>query len=301
MSQVHLGALRLPAEVIAAAGSLGYGAGPLPAAAGEPEDAAAPDTLGAAITSGISWRSRAGRAPRLTETAAGVVYTPGRAALGVDVALLRYARLWASAPYPVIVNLKGATAGDFALAAGELEGVPGIRALELDLTAPDDETGVPFGFDPLALRRIVGDVRRVCDLPVLVKLPAHAPDMDATLQGAAAARVSAATLAAGLPAVGGWSGRGRRRQYPEGAGQDETAEQSVSEGGRLVGPATFPVILELVAGLAPGAPLPIVACGGVVGPAQASAYLRAGAVAVQVGSAHLASPRAAADLQRALR
>ena len=86
----------------------------------------------------------------------------------------------------------------------------------------------------------------------------------------------------------GWSaGRGRpsRRGSP---------------GGRLVGPATFPVVLALIARLARAAPLPLIACGGVNGANAARAYLAAGAAAVQVGSAHLAQPDAAEVICAAL-
>lgn len=288
MSQVLLGALRLPAEVIAAAGSLGFSIGMLPATNGDPAAAAA---LGAVITSGVTWRTRSGTTPRLVETPAGAVYTPGTATVGVDLALRRHARLWAAAPYAVIVNLHGAGAADFPLAAGELEGLLGVVALELDLATPDGETGQPFAFDLTTVRRIVNDVRRVCDLPLLLKLPAETPHLSETLRGAATLRVSAVTLGAGLPAA-----VPAPAEWPR---SRDGVRDSFTRG-RLVGPATFPVLLELVARVAPDAPLPIVACGGIVGPVQARAYLRAGAAAVQVGSAHLANPRAAAEIQRGL-
>lgn len=291
MSRVLLEALRLPAEVMAAAGSLGFSVGLPPATYGDPAAAAAAVTLGAVITSGVTWRTRSGTAPRIVETPAGAVYTPGTATLGVDVALRRQARSWAAAPYAVIVNLHGAGAADFPLAAGELEGLPGVVALELDLVAPDGETGRPFAYDLTTVRRIVNDVRHVCDLPLLLKLPAETPDLAATLRGLATLRVSAVTLAAGLPAAA---------PAPDEWPQSRDGTRDGLARGRLVGPATFPALLELVARVAPDAPLPIIACGGVVGPAQARAYLRAGAAAVQVGSAHLANPRAAADIQSGL-
>jgi dihydroorotate dehydrogenase (NAD+) catalytic subunit len=67
-----------------------------------------------------------------------------------------------------------------------------------------------------------------------------------------------------------------------------------------VGPATFPVVLALIARLAGQSPLPLIACGGVARVEAARAYLAAGAAAVQVGSAHLAQPDAAEVICAAL-
>ncbi len=292
---VSLGALRLPGAVLAAAGALGFGAVAVAVAGGEGEGGggASPAAASAgppvaavtavtAVTAGITWRSHGGRPPRLLETPAGAVYLPGSAGLGVDRALSRYARLWAVRAAPLLVSVRGGASAEYALVAAELEGVPGVAALELDATAPDGASGAPIGHDPVALRRLLAEVRRTCDLPLLVKLPADLPDAAAALRAAAAGGAVAATLTGGLAAV---------------AGPDEGESPAP---GWLVGPATFPAVLHLVTRLARGAPLPLIACGGVAGVEQARAYLRAGAAAVQVGSAHLADPQAASTISAAL-
>jgi dihydroorotate dehydrogenase (NAD+) catalytic subunit len=288
---VAIGALRLPGPVLAAAGALGYGVAPVPGGSGEGGPTAP------AVTAGITWRTRGGLPPRVVETPAGAVYSPGTAALGVGLALQRYARQWAARAAPVVVSLGGAAPEEYALAAGEIEGVAGVAALELDLTATDGERGLPFAHDPAEVRRILAGVRRACDLPLLIKLPADLPDPDAVLHAGAAGGAAGATIGAGLPAA-----------VPAPAPQPPAGPTAAGAGlaggaavrGRLVGPATFPVVLDLVARLAPGSPLPVIACGGVAGPDQARAYLRAGAAAVQVGSAHLADPRAADEILRSL-
>ena len=284
---VALGALRLPGAVLAAAGALGFGAVAVAGGGGGGGGGASPAAASAgppvaAVTAGITWRSHGGRPPRLLETPAGAVYLPGSAGLGVDRALSRYARLWAARPAPLVVSVRGGAAAEYALVAAELEGVPGVAALELDATAPDGASGAPLGHDPVALRRLLAEVRRTCDLPLLVKLPADLPDAAAALRAAAAGGAVAATLTGGLAAV---------------AGPDEGEAPAP---GWLVGPATFPAVLHLVTRLARGAPLPLIACGGVAGVEQARAYLRAGAAAVQVGSAHLADPQAASTISAAL-
>jgi hypothetical protein len=146
------------------------------------------------VTAGVSWRTRRGGPPALAETAAGLLYAPGTATLGVDAVLRRYARQWAASAVPVVVNLRADAPEEFALAAAELERTGGVVALELDLVPAGGDGAPPLGHDPGVVRRILVDVRRVCGLPVLVKLPADAPDPAAVLRGAAGGGAAGATL-----------------------------------------------------------------------------------------------------------
>ena len=134
----------------------------------------------AAVTSGIAWRTRGGTPPRLVEAAAGAVYAPGTATLGAADAVRRFGRAWATRQGPVIVNLRGTAAGELPLAAAEFQGLAGVVALELDLTAPDDYESA--GPAPQAVRQILHEVRLVNDLPLLVKLPIDLPDPWETLR-----------------------------------------------------------------------------------------------------------------------
>ncbi|HEY7293634.1 MAG TPA: hypothetical protein VH916_01280 [Dehalococcoidia bacterium] len=260
--ETRLGPLRLATPVIAAAGVLGT----LTDAARWPAE----PLLGAAVTASLAYRSRGGRPPRIAETPAGALYVPSEARTGIRVALRRVVRAWAAAPAPVVVSLADETPGALAAAAAELEGTPGVAAIELNLGEAEAPNGIPVGHDPRATGETVRLVCRACALPVWIKLPADASDWEAVLAAGAASGAIAATLTAGWPA----------------GGVDLRA-------GYLVGPATFPLGLALVQQIAPTAPLPIIACGGVVSAVEARAYLRAGAAAVQVGSAHFANPRAA--------
>jgi dihydroorotate dehydrogenase (NAD+) catalytic subunit len=260
--ETRLGPLRLATPVIAAAGVLGM----LTDAGRWPVEPA----LGAVVTASLALRSRGGRPPRIAETPAGALYVPGEARMGIQLALRRSARAWAAAPAPVVVSLADETPGALAAAGAELEGMPGTAAVELNLCEAEASNGVPLGHDWHMTGETVRLVRRACGLPVWIKLPADTPDWESVLAAGAAAGAIAATLTAGWPASGLDFGTGY-----------------------LVGPATLPLGLALVQRIAPTAPLPIIACGGVGSAADAGAYLRAGAAAVQVGSAHFASPRAA--------
>ena len=226
--------------------------------------------LGGVVTPSFLWRARGGPRSEVRETAAGILFEPSVAAPGIREALKRSARSWDEATTRVIVSLLVDERGGFVEAASELEGVKGPAAVELNVA-----WGAADGLvaeDPTLVRQTLRRVMQVCRLPVIVKLPYDLADPEATLEACAEAGAAGAVVGAGVP----------------------------TGDGMLLGPATFPLVLELVRRLARDAPLPVIACGGIATTAHARAYFEAGAAAVQVGSAHLANPRAAADIARDL-
>jgi dihydroorotate dehydrogenase (NAD+) catalytic subunit len=225
--------------------------------------AAQGDPLGAVVTASVSYRGHPGAPPRLVEAAAGAIFAPAGERTGIRRALGRCARLWATSPGPVVVSIVGESPGEVGAAAAELEGVRGVAAMELLIDDPD------------LIAETVRAARRACALPVWVKLHPDLPNLAVTLGAAASAGAAAATIGGGLHAAG-----------PSGDGY-------------LVGPATFPVVLASVQQIAPVAPLPLIVGGGIVSAEQARGYLRAGATAVQVGSAQLANPLAAMQIRAA--
>ncbi|CAA9305752.1 MAG: hypothetical protein AVDCRST_MAG77-6071 [uncultured Chloroflexi bacterium] len=253
-SPVRLGPLLLRSPVMAAAGTV------------RPLDVLASDALGAVVTPSYTTRARAGRPATLREVVGGALLTPATASQATSGVVRRYTTAWAAARTPVIVSLLVDEYAEYTAAAAELEGVAGTVAMELNVA-----WGATDGLvaeDPALARHAVRQVRQVCRLPVIVKLPFDLADPEATLDACRDAGAIAAVVASGVP----------------------------TGDGMFLGPATFPLVLELVRRLARRAPLPLVACGGIATAAHARAYLDVGAAAVQVGSAHLANPRAAEEI-----
>ena len=226
--------------------------------------------LGGVVTTSYLWKARSGPRSDVHEMAAGILFEPSPAAPGIRDALRRHARAWEAATTRVIVSLLVDERGGYVEAATQLEGVRGPSAIELNVA-----WGAADGLvaeDPQLVRHTLRRVMQVCRLPVIVKLPYDLADPEAALQACAEGGAAGAVVGAGVP----------------------------TGDGMLLGPATFPLVLELVRRLARDAPLPVIACGGVATTRHARAYLDAGAAAVQVGSAHLANPHAAADIAREL-
>lgn len=262
--------LELATPVLAAAGSLGYGvevARQLGLA-----QRGAPHGLGAIVTRTTTARARRGR-PSLGETPAGLLYAGAEQNPGMRAVRERYAPAWASWETRVIVSV--AAEGPEALAdlVATLDMVEGVAGVELPL-------GAHGALTPQAATPLVKAVRAATPLPLVVKLPGHAPDLVALALAAVAAGADAVALIDGLPGAA-----------PGPAGLLV---------GTLCGPALRPIALRAVAAVAAAVAAPIIGIGGVSGPGDARALLDAGATAVGLGAALIGDLRAAARVAAGL-
>lgn len=266
----HPAGLILQNPVMAAAGPYGYGK--------EISRLLDLSRLGAVVTRGVTLRPQLGDLPpRLVRSPAGVLHGLGRANPGLRAVIRDYAPLWAAWSLPVIVNIAGQNTGEYATIGATLDGVPGVAGLEADLSCPAEESGgAPFGYDAALSWQVIHTLRQACALPILAKLPLRLPGLAEVAQAVILAGADAVTLIAPLPAMSLDVRRGR-----------------VEILGGLSGPALRPVALRCLYEVARALPnTPLVGVGGVSSGEDAVAFLLAGAVAVQVGAAALADPRA---------
>lgn len=256
--------LELATPVLAAAGSLGYGvevARPLGLAG-----RGAAHGLGAIITRTTTLRARRGH-PALLETPAGLLYLGSEQNPGMRTVRERFAPAWATWELPVIVSVAADGRDELAELLADLDMVEGVRGVELPLAAHGALT-------PAEAMPLVRAARLATPLPLIVKLPGHAPDLPELARAAVEAGADALALIDGLPgAAPGPSGL---------------------EHGLLCGPALRPLALRAVAAVAAAVAAPLIGIGGITGPADARAMLDAGATAVGLGSALLRDLRAAA-------
>ncbi|MGH7805083.1 MAG: dihydroorotate dehydrogenase, partial [Candidatus Binatia bacterium] len=128
---VEVGAgLRLKNPVIAASGTFGYGV--------EYEGVTDPAAFGAVVVKGISAKPAKGHpAPRLVETPAGMLNAIGLQNIGVEAfvrdKLPRLQEMGAT----VVVNCWGTAVEDYGEIAGVVDGVPGIAAIEINISSPN--------------------------------------------------------------------------------------------------------------------------------------------------------------------
>jgi dihydroorotate dehydrogenase (NAD+) catalytic subunit len=217
--------------------------------------------------------------PRIAESASGVVWSTGLQNPGIDAFVAEELPRLARGAH-AIVSIAGGSLESFVRMTGALQGRPEVAAIEVYLSAPDDE----LRRDVLGLHvdravEIVGAVARMSLVPVFAKIPLWASDLVEIARGAVRAGAHGLVLGGPPPAL---SVQAERLRPALGAVT-----------GWLSGPAVKPMTLRAVFEVARAVPdVPIVAVGGIRSGEDAVEAMLAGAWAVQAGSAVLIDPRA---------
>jgi dihydroorotate dehydrogenase (NAD+) catalytic subunit len=188
----------------------------------------------------------------------------------------------------VIVNIAGDTEEDYLTLARELSESNGILALELNLSCPNvKEGGIFFGTSADVMSRLIRKVRRVCRLPLIVKLSPNVTDI---VELAEAAESSGADILSLINTLKGMVIDVSRRRPLLG-----------NITGGLSGPAIRPVAVRMVYEVYRSVKIPIIGLGGITNLDDALQFFLAGARAVAVGSASFIDPytipRLISDLQ----
>lgn len=262
--------LVLPNPILVASGTFGYGV--------EYADVVDVERLGGVCCKGTTLRSRIGNpTPRVGETPGGLLNSIGLQNPGVDAVVERYAATWAGWRVPVIVNVAGESVGDYVEVVRRLDGVPGIAAIELNISCPNvGRGGLQFAIDADAAASVTAAVRRVTDLPLLVKLSPNVADVRPIARAIVDAGADALTAVNTLAGIA----VGPTRERP----------LLGNVYGGLSGPALKPVALRIVYEVSQVVDVPVIAIGGVTELADVLDFLAVGAVAVQVGTANFADP-----------
>ena len=278
---VKLAGLTLANPVIAASGTFGYGI--------EFEEIVNIERLGAFVTKGISLEPMQGnRAPRLIQTAAGMLNAIGLQNVGVEEFIAK--KLPELKRYPravVIVNIFGYTVADYIAVVESLNQAEGIAAYELNVSCPNVHAGgMAFGSDPGSLEYLVGRVKSVSQRPLIVKLSPNVTSIGAMAKIAETSGADAVSLVNTFLAM---------------SIDVETRQPRLTNvTGGLSGPAIKPIAVRMVYETARAVKIPILGMGGVVTPEDAVEFLLAGATAIQVGTASYADPRATERLAKGL-
>jgi dihydroorotate dehydrogenase (NAD+) catalytic subunit len=181
---------------------------------------------------------------------------------------------------PCIVNFFGDSVEEYAAMARQLDELPEIAALEMNISCPNvKHGGIVFGTDPAGAAEVVAACRKATEKPLIVKLSPNVTDIVAMAQACADAGADALSLINTL--IGMAIDLDRRRPV------------LANVTGGLSGPAVKPVALRMVWAVARAVKLPVIGIGGIMTATDALEFLLAGATAVQVGTASFITPNAA--------
>ncbi len=269
--RVQLGPLTLPNPVLAASGTFGYGL--------EYADLVNLSMLGGVVVKSLTLSPRAGNPPpRVAETPAGMLNAIGLQNEGVEAFIREILPRLREYGVPIIASVAGETVEEFCAVAERLGSAPGIVALELNLSCPNQARGgIEFGVDPQLTAAVVQAVRARCSLPLIAKLSPNVTDIVPIARAAWQAGADALSL---INSLWGLAVDVQTRQF-----------RLANRTGGLTGAAIKPVALYHVWRVHQALPeVPLIGIGGIMSWEDAVEFLLVGASAVQVGTANFVQP-----------
>ena len=270
-TRVTLCGIELSNPVIPASGCFGYGH--------EFAELFDLDRLGTFSFKGTTAKPRFGNpAPRIAEASAGMLNAVGLQNPGVDAVIARELPKLAKVFHkPVIANISGFSAEEYASACAKLDACPQVGWLEVNVSCPNVHGGgMSFGTDPAAAAEVTRAVKAVTTKPVIVKLSPNVTsitDIALAVEDAGADAVSLINTLMGM------------------AIDIEKRKRILSIGtGGLSGPCIKPVALRMVYQVAHAVQIPVIGLGGISNAKDAVEFLLAGASAIEIGTANFLDP-----------
>ncbi len=273
---VEFAGLHLQNPVIAASGTFGYGV--------EFAHLVDLNRLGGLAVKGLSREPMAGNAaPRIVETAAGMLNAIGLQNIGAEAFVRDKLPALRSYQAAVIANIFGYTTEDYVAVATLLEQGEGLAAYEINVSCPNTKHGgIQFGADPVLTREVTAAVKKVARRPVIVKLSPNVTDIGVMARAAEDGGADAISL------VNTFVGMA--------VDLEERRPALANVTGGLSGPAIKPIALRMVFQAAKAVKLPVIGMGGIATGRDALEFMLAGAAAVQVGTTTFWDPTAPARL-----
>lgn len=269
---VRIGSLELRNPVMTASGTFGSGR--------EYADFVQLERLGAVVTKGVSpvpWEGN--DSPRIAETPSGMLNSIGLQNPGVEAFCDKDLAWLATQDVPVIVNVCGHAANEYAAVASRLDGEPAVAALEVNISCPNvDAGGMAFGTGCAPAAEVTRMVRASTSKPVIVKLSPNVTDATEIARAVEAEGADAVSLINTLLGM---------------AIDTRSFKPKLARGmGGLSGPAIRPVAVRMVWQVAHAVSIPVIGMGGIMTGEDAAEFMLAGATAVAVGTANFVDPAA---------
>ena len=244
--------------------------------------------IGAIVTKSIMTKARTGRAtPRMAETPSGMLNSIGLQGPGIDAFLENDIPWLVANSAKIIVSIAGETVDEYGVLARRLRAVPGINAVEVNISCPNVENrGQVFACHPDTATAVIESVRRNIggELPIVAKLSPDVTNIVEIAQSVINAGVD------GLALINTLLGMviDTNTMKPKLAGKT----------GGLSGPAIRPIAVRAIYQVHQAFPnTPIVGMGGVASGRDAFELVLAGASAVSIGTATFGNPTAVLQIR----
>lgn len=250
--------------------------------------------VGGLVTKSLTPEAREGNETwRILECRGGMLNAIGLANPGIGAFTEHLAQRAAGMATTVIGSAAGFSVDDYVKVVAGLDewAERGIPAIEVNVSCPNVKTGTEFGHSAGMIRELMMAVRPVAHTAKLfVKLSPVTPDLLGVARAAVDAGADGLTICNTIPAMG--------------IDVETRRARLANVTGGLSGPALHAVAVRLVhevyRGVAKGAGVPIIGCGGVMNWRDAAEFILAGATGVEMGTALFVDPRSPARVVRGL-
>jgi dihydroorotate dehydrogenase (NAD+) catalytic subunit len=279
---VDLGGVAFPTPVLAASGCFNAGR--------EMAEIVDLSRVGGIVTKSVTLHPTKGLpVPRMAETSSGMLNAIGLQNPGVEGFLAKEAPFIAEAGVPVVLSIAGKSVDEFAQVTMRLRNVPGVVAIEANISCPNVERrNQVFACHPHDASEVIGRMTRITTLPIFAKLTADVTNIVEVAEACVRAGAHGLSLINTLLGM---------------AIDTETFRPKLGAvTGGLSGPAIRPVAIRCVYQVAQALPdTPIIGIGGIASANDALEFLMAGAWAVEVGTANFFDPAVMVDAAEGIR
>ena len=269
-TKVNLAGVELKNPVMVASGTFGSGA--------EYSEFVDLNRLGAVVTKGVASVPWPGNpAPRIAETASGMLNAIGLQNPGIDLISKRDLPFLEKYDTKVIVNVCGHSTEEYLDVVERLADEPRVDMLEINISCPNvKEGGIAFGQDPKAVEAITKAVKAKAKQPIIMKLSPNVTDITVMAKAAEAGGADCLSL---INTLTGMKIDIERQTFA-----------IANKTGGLSGPAVKPVAVRMVYQVANAVKIPIIGMGGICTAEDAMEFILAGATAVSIGTANFTNP-----------
>ena len=269
-TKVNLAGVELKNPVMVASGTFGSGA--------EYSEFVDLNRLGAVVTKGVASVPWPGNpAPRIAETASGMLNAIGLQNPGIDLFSKRDLPFLEKYDTKVIVNVCGHSTEEYLDVVERLADEPRVDMLEINISCPNvKEGGIAFGQDPKAVEAITKAVKAKAKQPIIMKLSPNVTDITVMAKAAEAGGADCLSL---INTLTGMKIDIERQTFA-----------IANKTGGLSGPAVKPVAVRMVYQVANAVKIAIIGMGGICTAEDAMEFILAGATAVSIGTANFSNP-----------
>ena len=269
-TKVNLAGVELKNPVMVASGTFGSGA--------EYSEFVDLNRLGAVVTKGVASVPWPGNpAPRIAETASGMLNAIGLQNPGIDLFSKRDLPFLEKFDTKVIVNVCGHSTEEYLDVVERLADESRVDMLEINISCPNvKEGGIAFGQDPKAVEAITKAVKAKAKQPIIMKLSPNVTDITVMAKAAEAGGADCLSL---INTLTGMKIDIERQTFA-----------IANKTGGLSGPAVKPVAVRMVYQVANAVKIPIIGMGGICTAEDAMEFILAGATAVSIGTANFTNP-----------